>query len=95
MATLPKELKQIEADIQKRLPTANCSWDSTNNPKCVRCLDVWVDGKLVVVEVTPEHAYGVTLLPDDGILGEKPDTVFQWNERENMIQHVVDIFQPN
>jgi len=99
MATLPKELRRIEADIRKRLPMARCSWDSPSDPKCVRCLDVrvdtLVDTKVVVIEVTPEHTYGVTLLTDDGILGEKPDTVFQQNECENMLQYVVDIFQPN
>ena len=99
MATLPKELRRLEADIRKQLPKARYGWDSPSDPKCLRFLDVRVDTKvgtmMVVIEVTPEHTYGVTLLSDEGILGEKPDTVFQWNEREKMIQHIVDIFQPN
>lgn len=88
------ELKQIEADIQRRLPTALCIWDSTDHPAGTHVLDVWVDGKIVAIEITSEPKYGVSLLTDAG-LGEGPDQVFHAHEREAMIRHVVELFQPN
>lgn len=95
MTTLPEDLKQIEAELKRRLPGTCCEWDPPENKGVHFFLDVTLYGKHVVVEIEPQRVYAVTLLTEDTLPFGGPDVVFQWNERDNMLTHVVGLFTAN
>lgn len=95
MITLPEDLKQIEAELKRRLPGVRCEWDLPINAGVYFFLDVMLSGKHVVVEIEPQRVCEVTLLTEDTLPFSGPDIVFQWNERDNMLTHVVGLFTAN
>ena len=92
---VPEDLQKIEAELKRRLPWVRCEWDLPENPNGDYSLDVRIGGKHVVVEIAPERIYGVSLLIDDTLPSGKRDKVFQPQEREDMLTHVVGLFLNN
>ena len=99
---LAQDLQEIEKRLRKLIPKVICEWappanptSSDDSPQGTHFLDITLGAKHVVIEVSPERTYGVTRVDEDTMFGIKPDHVFQADELEDMIRHVVGFFRPN
>ena len=72
--TLPEELRQLEAEVKRQLPTTAVEYDEPQNPQGFWWATFFHGGNNVVVEWRPSTGFGV--YADDATYSEGPEEVF-------------------